>query len=405
MLIVGSGIAGASMARLAKDSRKYEVSVVDKEGRTGGLIGCTVEDGVLFHRTGGHVFNTKIESVWQWFKKYFDLEKDFTKTNRNAKIFFHGQKIGYPIENYLYQLDEDIIRSIINDYLNNTKIANKKPSNFREFIIHNFGNTLANHYFLPYNEKIWSYPLENIALPWLEGKLPMPNSSESLFNSIVRQEESDMVHSQFYYPKKGGSQFIIDRLLNDIHVDLNVNVDSLKFSEDDRIIFNGNHYDCLIYTGSITSICDILGISYDSEAFPYHGTTTILCETEPQVESWTYLPEAFLQPHRIIYTGNFSLNNNAVKYPHTCTIEISGKVENHLLQDIVETLPGIKGVIASNYRDKSYVIQTENTRLEVQRIRDILREKNIYLLGRFAEWEYYNMDAVINSSMNLFDII
>lgn len=34
-----------------------------------------------------------------------------------------------------------------------------------------------------------------------------------------------------------------------------------------------------------------------------------------------------------------------------------------------------------------------------------LQKENLYLLGRFAEWEYYNMDVAIGAALDLKKIL
>jgi UDP-galactopyranose mutase len=51
--------------------------------------------------------------------------------------------------------------------------------------------------------------------------------------------------------------------------------------------------------------------------------------------------------------------------------------------------------------DYAYVVFDENYRESTQTIKDYLREIRFHTLGRFGEWQYYNMDVCIKSAMNL----
>jgi UDP-galactopyranose mutase len=53
-----------------------------------------------------------------------------------------------------------------------------------------------------------------------------------------------------------------------------------------------------------------------------------------------------------------------------------------------------------NYEPNSYVIQTSGVREKINDIRSKLSKYKIFPIGRFAEWEYYNMDKAIESAMN-----
>ena len=57
-IVIGAGISGLSVANMLQE-RGEEVVVYERDSRPGGMIKCDIAKGCLFHRTGGHVFNTK----------------------------------------------------------------------------------------------------------------------------------------------------------------------------------------------------------------------------------------------------------------------------------------------------------------------------------------------------------
>ncbi len=142
-IVIGSGISGLSMARML--SNRYEVQILEKTDKAGGLIKCDRIDGNLFHRVGGHVFNSKDQTVLDWFWQHFDRDQEFLKATRNAKILLGGKLIGYPLENYLHQLPEHETRAIVDELIQmliNEKDKTEKYDNFKDFLIGNFGENL-----------------------------------------------------------------------------------------------------------------------------------------------------------------------------------------------------------------------------------------------------------------------
>jgi hypothetical protein len=135
--------------------------------------------------------------------------------------------------------------------------------------------------------------------------------------------------------------------------------------------------------------------------FASNGTSNVLCETDANNISWLYLPEESYKAHRIIYTGNFSDTNNEGTDRKTCVVEFSGKQEREDMIMELQNLPGNLTPLAFNYEPNSYIIQDKQTRFKVQNLKIELAKHNIYLLGRFAEWEYYNMDKCIEAAMEL----
>jgi len=418
--VIGSGISGASIAKmLAPD---YKVHIYESSNYSGGLIKCQRVDDILFHKVGGHIFNSKNEKVLAWFWRIFDRDAEFIAAKRNAKVSIGGNLIGYPIENYLYQLPKNISMPIFSELLlalnSSPNNAHQEVQNFKDHLIKSFGLSLFNLYFKPYNEKIWNVDLSNIPLAWLDGKLPMPNHKDIIMSNLLREEESEMVHAKFFYPKKGGSQFIIDKLLCGSNLLLNTAINSIEEADHQgsrRLILNqGSSYaDVVVYTGDVRKLHEIINIEdhelnialHEVKALQSNGTTNILCSTDKMDISWLYFPENNVRAHRIIYTGNFSDTNDPFDKRSSCVVEFSGKYSPAEVMNDLVFLPGNLSPISFNHEPNSYIIQDSETRFKIKKIKALLQKHNIYLLGRFAEWEYFNMDKCIESAFFVADQI
>ena len=405
--VVGAGISGISVAKMLH--KKHHVTIFEKSSLPGGLIKCTRENGNLFHRVGGHVFNSKNEKVLDWFWRQFNKENEFRMTSRNARIYMDNKYFGYPIENSIYRFPPEIVGKIISELIKGKETYSY--ANFADFLKGTFGPTLFEHYFRPYNSKLWNTELENIPLDWLEGKLPMPNVKEILLNNILRRGETDMVHSTFFYPKENGSQFIINRLSKDLNIVCNAEVEKIEMRSTGGWLVNSTDYfDKIIYTGDIRTLNTKLSIKesklknnlLSAASFISNGTSNALCYTDQTEISWLYFPEAKYRAHRIIYTGNFSPSNNASERD-TCVVEFSGQVKEKDILNELEKMPGNLTPIAFNYEPNSYVINTFGTRQIVESIKTDLSQQGFYLLGRFAEWQYYNMDKCIEAAFDIVD--
>ncbi len=411
-IVIGSGISGLSMASMLAD--RYEVEILERSDKAGGLIKCDRIDGNLFHKVGGHVFNSKDQTVLDWFWQHFNRDEEFLKATRNAKILLNGKLIGYPLENYLHQLPENETRAIVEELiamLVQEKNKDVSYDNFKDFLIGNFGENLYRLYFGPYNSKIWNTDISKVPLEWLDGKLPMPQIKEVIISNIIKKEESTMVHASFYYPKRDGSQFIVNRLAEGQNIHLFFNVADISVESDGRLSVNDGSIltDLIVYCGDVRQLHQIIQID-DNELktaleavtdLPSNGTSNVLCETDENDISWLYLPEEKFKAHRIIYTGNFSDTNNEGTNRKTCVVEFSGKQDRETMLEELKNLPGNLRPLAFNYEPNSYIIQHKGTRNKIAGLKTHLAKYNVYLLGRFAEWEYYNMDKAIESAMDL----
>jgi protoporphyrinogen oxidase len=402
--IIGGGISGLSIAQLLKDY--YSVKVFEKEDRPGGLIKCEKIKGTLYHTVGGHVFNSHKENVLNWFWKFFDRDKEFVKTDRNAVVSMaDGKIVDYPIENHIYQLNELIMKNVIYDLITIIKSNKIAPANFEEFLRGRFGDTLYKEYFQPYNEKIWHRDLKKIPLFWLEGKLPMPSVDEIIYNNFNHVKEFNMVHSSFYYPQSNGSQFIADRLAEGLNIAYNKKIEKIEKTFNGWLV-NGEKCDKVIFCGNIKDLPSLL-VGVDISAFEqslakleYHGTTSVLCEIEKNPYSWIYMPSHEHLSHRIICTGNFSESNNATG-KLTATIEFTNSISQTDIFESLNKIPFAPIYLTHRYTQYTYPIQDQTTRAILNNLKNLLASQNMYILGRFAEWEYYNMDAAIDAAMKL----
>ena len=417
--IIGAGVSGLSAAHFLKD--KYEVTVFEKDDRPGGLIKCRRVNGSLFHTCGGHVFNSKRQDVLDWFWSKFMRDEEFSKADRNSCVFMDkGDSslehidIPYPIENHMYLFDETIQKSFYKDLdeIDSVKGVNAKFTDydsFGNFLRWRFGKTLYNLYFEPYNKKVWRRDLNSVPMSWMEGKLPMPTTQEMRENNANKVEEKAFVHSSFWYEKVNGSQFLADKLAEGLDIKYNTDITSLKYHEGKWNV-NGTSFDKVIFCGNIKDLVKMVdGINVNEykdsiEKLEYHGTTAVFCEIDKNPYSWIYQPSRKHESHRIICTGNFSKTNNSEDLPDnrmTATIEFTDAISK---EDIIENLSRIPlnpKYIDHKYNKYTYPIQDANTRQLIRNLKSSLRVFGLYFTGRFADWEYYNMDVAMGAAMDM----
>lgn len=405
--IIGAGISGLAAAAMAAEHGDYVV-VYESDSRPGGLIKCDLVNGVLFHCVGGHVFNSKRSDVLDWFWKHFDRERDFHQAIRHAVVSLEdGTTVDYPIENHLYQMPADMRRAVIADLMTIQRYGYNPSENFDDFLRNRFGPTLYKEYFAPYNSKIWGRSLTDVPLTWLDGKLPMPTVPEIMEANIGREEETKMVHSSFWYPLSGGSQFPADVLADGLDIRYNTPIRHIERAEDSWII-NGESYDRVFFTGNTRLLPDMICGNLNLEGhraavsqLEYHGTTAVLCEIDKNPYSWIYMPGKQHESHRIICTGNFSPNNDNSSRT-TATIEFSRELSREEIDVQLSRIPFCPKYIAHHWEPCTYPIQTGNTKGIIDSLKKALHPQGFYMVGRFAEWQYYNQDAAIGAVMDLF---
>ncbi|WP_373551315.1 FAD-dependent oxidoreductase [Haliscomenobacter sp.] len=100
--IVGSGLTGATIARLLQD-QGYDVTVFERRDQVGGNVHDFVHpSGVRIHSYGPHYFRTNSEAIWAYVQRF----GSFFPYRAVVKSFVDGQYENWPISAaYLRRID------------------------------------------------------------------------------------------------------------------------------------------------------------------------------------------------------------------------------------------------------------------------------------------------------------
>ena len=281
---------------------------------------------------------------------------------------------------------------------------------FGSFLRWRFGKTLYNLYFEPYNKKVWRRELTTVPMAWMEGKLPMPTTQEMRNNNANKVEEKAFVHSTFWYEKKNGSQYIADKLAEGLHIVYNSDVQKVQKRENGWMVC-GELFDKIVFCGNIKDMAfmiegvDIEKYKQEIADLEYHGTTAVFCEIDKNPYSWIYQPSRKHESHRIICTGNFAPSNNDTtttpKGRITATIEFTDAISKDDILDNLTRIPLNPKYLDHKYNQYTYPIQDVHTRDMIKQLKTELATSGFYFTGRFADWEYYNMDVAMGAAMDL----
>lgn len=92
-LIVGSGLSGATIARLFTDAKR-EVLLLERREHWGGNVHDSVHrSGISFHTYGPHYFRTNSERIWQFVNRF----ARFYPFAATLKTFVDGAFENYPL--------------------------------------------------------------------------------------------------------------------------------------------------------------------------------------------------------------------------------------------------------------------------------------------------------------------
>lgn len=241
VVIIGAGPAGLTAGYyLLKNSKDYEVTILESSNQVGGISKTINYDGNRMD-LGGHRFFTKddkVNEIWQELMKiqgtgsYDDIKLDtkkefsldgpnpekkdnvFLVRNRVSRIYYKKKFFDYPV-NLSFNTIKNLgfIQTMESgfSYLKST-IVKKDETNLENFYINRFGKKLYNIFFKGYTEKLWGRRPEFIDSSWGSQRVKGISIKEVLkdyfckvFKINNKNKQTSLIES-FNYPKYGPGQ-------------------------------------------------------------------------------------------------------------------------------------------------------------------------------------------------------
>lgn len=352
-LIVGTGFAGATLARkLAENNKK--ICIIDRRDHIGGnSFDYYDNSGVLVHKYGPHYFRTDDKIIWDFLSKF----TEWRYYQYVVKSFVDGQLFDLPINlntiNQFYNTNFSSFEA--KEFLEKIKVKIDGPKNSEEQVISQVGQDIYEKFFKNYTIKQWKTDPKNLDTS-ITARIP------------IRFNKDPRYFSSFYQAMpKNGYHKIFDNLLNHKNITIKLKTD---FKNINNII-----YDKLIYTGCIDEFFDYKhgNLGYRSLRFEF---------------------ETFNQE----YYQDYSQINYPNEYDFTRIVEIKHatgqKIKN---TTIVREYPEESG-------DPYYPILTkDNMAIYEKYLNESQKISNVYFVGRLAQFKYLNMDQAIKEALNLFE--
>ncbi|MCW4051481.1 MAG: FAD-dependent oxidoreductase [Candidatus Bathyarchaeota archaeon] len=411
--ILGAGLAGLSAAYHLKG----DYLVLERESSVGGLCRSVDIGGYVFDYAP-HILFTRDEYAKNLF---FSLLGDNVHTQeRQAYIYMEDTFVKYPFEVNLHPLPKRIIEECIQGVIEKKEF---EPRNFLEWIQTTFGEGIAKHYMVPYNQKIWKYPLAKMNTEWVAGRIPSPSADE-MRKGVKGEVNKDYgPNAMFWYPKYGGIGALANEFKEGLNVSLNSDAVEIKTTADGvktiytqdgktKDVVSEKVLSSLPLPELIKSLDDVpTEVVKAADSLVYNSIVCVNVGVKrPNIinKHWLYFPEKDLIFNRISFPMNFSPYTTP-EGRSSVLVEVTyrgdpldqDETRDTVLQDLVKAniIRDDDEVEVSDTADfkYAYVIYDLHHTENVKIIRDFLDSINIIPIGRFGEWEYYNMDKAILS--------
>ena len=374
-LVIGSGYAGSVAAREMAERGGRRVLVLERRGHVGGnAYDCLDEHGILIHKYGPHIFHTSERRVFDYLSRFTGWRDYQHRVVANV----HGRFLPVPFNlTSLHMAFPEEKAARLEDKLLSAYSANARVTilSLRENTdpeLREVADYVYENVFVHYTMKQWGQLPEEID-PATTARVPILLSRDDRYF----QDPYQGMPLEGYTP-------LFQRMLDHprITVELGVDARERMALEDGVIRLDGEPFaGPVIYTGEVDEL-----FSFRFGHLPYR-TLDFDFET---LEVDRFQPTA---------TVNYTVSEDYTRiteYKQLTGQVVPGRTTS--MKEYSRAYTGSPGEIPYYA-----VISPENNAL-YGRYRDLAGGfSNLHLLGRLAEYKYYNMDAIALRALTLCD--
>lgn len=361
-LVIGAGLSGSVIAERISNVLNQKVIIIEKRNHIGGNCYDYVDEetGILMNKYGAHLFHTNHKDVWDYVNKFCEWERWEHKVFGLVDNKFVSIPVNITTVNLL--CGENIKdEKEMEEWLAKNQVKYDEIINSEQMAKSRIGNILYEKLIKHYTYKQWNKFPEELDKSVLE-RIPIRNNFDTRYFSDKYQA----------LPKKGYTHFF-EKLLNNNNIEIKLNTDFIDFRKNnDLSIFKK-----IIYTGPIDQYfnSDLDKLEYRSINF--------------KIEKY--------------FNINFFQPNSVVNYPsNDCDFTRIVEYKHFLNQNSKHTV-----IVSETTTDKGepyYPIPNiRNMELYEKYKKMAEEEKNVFFLGRLANYKYFNMDEAIKNALDFFN--
>ncbi len=372
VIVVGAGFAGATIANLLA-SKGDRVLVIDQREHIGGNAYDYDSEGILVHKYGPHIFHTNSKEVFDYLSNFTDWYKYEHKVLGHIKgklvpIPFNFKSIDVCLPDKADRLKELLKR----DYGEGKKVPIMDLLKSDDEDIRYLADYIYENVFKYYTMKQWNMKVEDLDSA-VSARVPVNTSYDDRY-----------FNDEYQYMPKDGYGALISRMLDSDNIEIRLNTsakDILKL-DDGKIYFEGKQFEGMVYyTGALDALFD-----YNLGELPYRSLDLILEK----------LNGTFQDAATENYPGPKEKFTRITEYKHFMVDEIKDYTYIHTEYPFPYRRNSEVGNVPY------YPIFTkDNQALYEEYVKQANKYPNLKLIGRLAEYKYYNMDAIVLKALEL----
>jgi len=356
ILVVGAGLSGATIARLAAEDGA-SVVVIDKREHLGGNVYDAIDEktGIRVSKYGAHLFHTNDTEVWNFVNRF----GKWTHWAHKVVAVCNDKIVPVPVN--ITTVNSLLNTNITNEsemqtWLSNETTKNTNPQNSEEVALNRVGPRLYESLFKSYTVKQWAKEPKDLEPSVLERIPVRPNFDERYFSDRYQA-----------LPTNGYTD-IVKNMLD--HPNITVKLNTAWEQNMTK------YWTELVFTGPIdTYFKDLPPLEYRSINFEW----------------------------KTLENTNYFQQNSVVNYPSESTPYTRIVEYKHFLnQKSDSTIISIE--TTTNSGEPYYPVPTKENREIYAKYSALAAEtKGVHFVGRLASYKYFNMDQAIRNAIDYYN--
>ena len=361
-IIVGCGLSGCVIAERIANVLNKRVLILEKRDHIGGNCYDYVDEqtNIRVNKYGAHLFHTNDKIVWDYINKF----SEWVRWEHKVLSYVDDKYVSIPVN--ITTINELCSENLENerdvkDWLKENQVTYDTIENSEQMAKSRIGDILYEKLIKNYTYKQWNLYPEQLKPSVLE-RIPIRSNFDTRYFNDKYQA----------LPKNGYTHFF-ETILNNDKIDYFINVDFFEFKKYNNINIP------VIYTGPI--------------------------DTYFKNKGYEKLEYRSIDFHIEVKNMNFYQPNSVVNFP-SIDSKYTRQVEyKHFLnQKSDKTI--IVSETTNDHGEPYYPVPNDKNLKLYETYKELSdKEKDVYFVGRLANYKYFNMDQAISNALQFFNDI
>lgn len=405
-IIIGAGATGLAYAAMSG----RECLILEADSEIGGYCKTVKQDGFVWDYSG-HFFHFVDKNLKDFIYNPMDMSTVLT-CNKNTQIYYKGSYVDFPFQKNIHQLpDRQEFLDCLYDLFFKKDIP--KGDSFKAMLYEKFGRGIAEKFLIPYNEKLYACDLDSLDREAMGRFFPYADTLDIISN--FKKADNASYNATFTYPRAGAIEYIhaLASYINTDTICCDEAVNSID-CENHTVTTNKRtlQYDNLISTIPFDRLLKLCKVEYDPSIYTYNKVLVFNLGFDKKgtdtTNNWLYFPSKEYVFYRVGYYDNIFSDNRMSLY-----VEVGYKSTDEVdvepcKQQVIEDLKKV-GIITSQnlisthsvIMDPAYVHITSKTIKDVAAKKSLLKNSDIYSIGRYGSWTYCSIEDGMKEARDL----